>query len=143
VSVSRNGLKQGATPMSRDPIVAQAIAASDAEVAAILAGDIDLFAESIAEDAVVNSPLNRINRRDDTLAVFRKGFIRYDSFDRRIEYAGRLGEFVLVMGDEILSPKDGAPNAGKIVHRRFTDIWRNEAGTWRLAARQATITKIE
>jgi hypothetical protein len=123
--------------------VAAAVAASDAEVTAILAEDTGAFGDSLASDVVVNSPRGTINRRDDTLAAFDGGFIRYSSFDRRIEYAGRLGEFVVIMGNEILAPKDKAPNAGKIVHRRFTDIWRNELGVWRLALRQATVTKIE
>ncbi len=77
------------------------------------------------------------------MAAFSRGFIRYHSFDRRIEYAGRLGELVVIMGNEILAPKGKAPNAGKIVHRRFTDIWRNEQGVWRLALRQATVARVE
>jgi len=126
-----------------DPAVAEAVAASNAEIAAILAEDLEAFGDSLAYDVIVNSPLGTINRRDDTLAAFGRGFIRYDSFDRRIEYAGKLGELVVIMGHEILAPKGKAPNAGKIVHRRFTDIWRNEQGAWRLALRQATVAKVE
>jgi hypothetical protein len=126
-----------------DSAVAEAVAASNAEVAAILAEDLEAFGDSLANDVVVNSPLGTINRRDDTLAAFGRGFIRYKSFDRRIEYAGKLCDLVVIMGNEILAPKGNAPNAGKIVYRRFTDIWRNEQGVWRLALRQATIAKIE
>jgi hypothetical protein len=126
-----------------DPAVAEAVAASDAEIAAILAEDLNAFGDSLADDVIVNSPLGTINHRDDTLAAFGRGFIRYNSFDRRIEYAGKLGELVVIMGVEILAPKGNAPNAGKIVHRRFTDIWRNEQRAWRLALRQATVTRIE
>jgi hypothetical protein len=126
-----------------DPAVAEAVAASNAEIAAILAEDLKVFGDSLADDVIVNSPLGTINRRDDTLAAFGRGFIRYNSFDRRIEYAGKLGELVVIMGNEILAPKGKAPNAGKIVHRRFTDIWRNEQGAWRLALRQATVAKVE
>jgi hypothetical protein len=126
-----------------DPAVAEALAASDGEIAAILAEDLEAFGDSLAADVIVNSPLGTINRRDDTLAAFGRGFIRYKSFDRRIEYAGKLGELVVTMGNEILAPKGNAPNAGKVVHRRFTDIWRNEQGAWRLALRQATVTRIE
>jgi hypothetical protein len=126
-----------------DAAVAEAVAASSAEVAAILAEDPNAFGDSLASDVIVNSPLGTINRRDDTLTAFRAGFIRYSSFDRRIEYAGKLGELVVIMGKEILSPKGKAPNAGKIVHRRFTDIWRNENSVWRLVLRQATVTKVE
>jgi hypothetical protein len=46
------------------------------------------------------------------------------------------------MRNEILAPKGRAPHTGKIVHRRFTDIWRNEHGLWRLALRQATVTRV-
>jgi|SRR5579859_365543 len=126
-----------------DLAVAEAIAASNAEVAAILAEDLRAFVNSLAADVVVNSPLGTINRRDDTLAAFGRGFIRYSSFDRRIEYAGKLGELVVIMGNEILAPKGNAPYAGKIVHRRFTDVWRNEQDAWRLALRQATVAKVE
>jgi hypothetical protein len=125
-----------------DPAVAEAFAASNAEVAAILAEDLTGFGHSLAADLIVNSPLGTINRRDDTLAAFGRGLIRYSSFERQIEYAGKLGEFVVMMGNEILAPKGNAPNAGKIVHRRFTDIWRNEAGVWRLVLRQATVAKV-
>jgi len=123
--------------------LAAAIAASQAEVAAILAEDTAAFGDSLASDLIVNSPLGTINRRADTLAAFAGGFIRYDAFDRRVEYAGKLGEFVVIMGEEVLTPKGGAPNAGRIVHRRFTDIWRKERDVWRLALRQATIAKVE
>jgi hypothetical protein len=126
-----------------DLAVAEAIAASNAEVAAILAEDLRAFGNSLAADVIVNSPLGTINRRDDTLAAFGRGFIRYSSFDRRIEYAGKLGELVVIMGNEILAPKGDAPYAGKIVHRRFTDVWRNEQDAWRLALRQATVAKVE
>jgi hypothetical protein len=126
-----------------DPSVASAIAASSAEVAAILAEDIGAFGDSLASDVIVNSPVGTINRRADTLAAFARGLIRYSSFDRRIEYAGRLGEFSVIMGTEILAPKGNAPNTGRIVHRRFTDVWRSEDGVWRLVLRQATIAKVE
>jgi ketosteroid isomerase-like protein len=123
--------------------LAEAIAASQAEVAAILAEDAAAFADSLASDLIVNSPLGTINRRADTLAAFAGGFIRYDAFDRRVEYAGQLGELVVIMGQEVLVPKGRALNAGKTVHRRFTDVWRKERNVWRLALRQSTIAKVE
>ena len=126
-----------------DPALAGAMAASRAQVAATLVDDLRAFGDSLAADVIVNSPLGTINRRDDTLAAFRAGFIGYSSFDRRIEYAGKLGELVVIMGVEILAPKGKALHAGKIVTRRFTDIWRSEQGVWRLALRQATIAKVE
>ena len=32
-------------------------------------------------------------------------------------------------------PKGKAPNAGKTVRRRFTDVWGREGGTWKLKLR--------
>lgn len=126
-----------------DRDLAEALAASKAEVAAILAEDTGAFVDSLAADLVVNSPLGAINRRADTVAAFAGGFIRYSAFDRRVEYLGKLGELVVIMGQEILAPKGKAPAAGKVVHRRFTDVWRKEQDVWRLALRQATIVKVE
>ena len=40
-----------------DSAVAEAVAASNAEVAAILAEDLEAFGDSLANDVVVNSPL--------------------------------------------------------------------------------------
>ncbi|HEY1891819.1 MAG TPA: nuclear transport factor 2 family protein [Steroidobacteraceae bacterium] len=125
-----------------DRDLTEALAASKAEVAAILAEDSGAFGDSLASDLIVNSPLGTINRRADTLAAFSAGFIRYSAFDRRMEYVGKLGEFVVIMGQEVLTPKGKAPNAGKTVYRRFTDIWRREQDVWRLALRQAAIAKV-
>lgn len=84
-----------------DRDLAGAIAASKAEVAAILAEDSGAFGDSLASDLIVNSPLGTINRRADTLAAFAGGFIRYSAFDRRVEYLGKLSEFVVIMRQEV------------------------------------------
>jgi hypothetical protein len=56
-----------------DPALAEAVAASTAEIAAILAEDLGAFGDSLAADVIVNSPLGTINRRGDTLAAFEHG----------------------------------------------------------------------
>lgn len=45
---------------------------------------------------------------------------------------------VVLMGEEIVVPRDGSPRQAE-VHRRFTDLWKQVDGRWRLTARQATI----
>ena len=42
------------------------------------------------------------------------------------------------MGAETVKPKAG-PSAGQLIQRRFTNVWRKEAGTWRLYARHANV----
>jgi hypothetical protein len=132
-----------AAPWGNDPAVVSAISASRAQVAAILASDYEAFAASIAPDCVVHAPLNRINDRAATLGAFRAGALTDSAFERRLEYAGRLGALIVTMGEEVIAPEGKALHAGRIVHRRFTDIWRNDQGTWRLVLRQATIIKVE
>ena len=46
-----------------DPAVAEALAASNAEVAAILAEDLKAFSDSLAADVIVNSPLDHQSPR--------------------------------------------------------------------------------
>ena len=47
------------------------------------------------------------------------------------------------MGLETLTPLSDAPSAGlaagRVTRRRFTNIWKNEGGTWRLYARHANV----
>jgi hypothetical protein len=43
------------------------------------------------------------------------------------------------MGGETIQPIGNAPQAGQTVQRRFTHVWKNEEGVWRLVARHANI----
>jgi hypothetical protein len=47
------------------------------------------------------------------------------------------------MGLETVTPITDAPSAGlmagRVVTRRFTNIWKNEGGTWRLFVRHANV----
>ena len=129
--------------MSDDPDIAAAVEADNRSVEAILAHDAEAFIALLSDDLVVNNPMNKIGRRADTVAAYRGGVINYAAFDRSVEYAGKLGDAVAMMGEETFTPNPGAPNAGKTVRRRFTDIWRKENGAWKLALRQATIISVE
>jgi ketosteroid isomerase-like protein len=97
------------------------------------------FAALLAKDLVVNNPQNSISIRGATGRRNTSGLISYSSYVRSVEYAGMLGEMVLLMGDERVVPKGDSPMAGKEVRRRFTDVWKMEGGQWVLTARQATI----
>ncbi len=127
-----------------------AAAAKDAEIAAVLeavnridnaliADDRAAFARLLAPDLVVNNPQNSISIPGATAHRDAAGLISYSRYVRSIEYAGKLGDMVLLMGDEMVVPKGSAPMAGKEVRRRFTDVWKIASGHWVLVARQATI----
>jgi ketosteroid isomerase-like protein len=68
----------------------------------------------------------------------------YESVETTIEALEARGDHVVLMGEEVVRPRDAAANAGKTVRRRFTDVWRREPdGTWLLTIRQATITSVD
>ena len=101
----------------------------------------DLF----APDVVVHSPINRVVQRDDIVARFRNGQIAAepDTATVRLEFVGVRGDSVVIMAEESFRPGPKAPNAGKLIRRRATDIWKQYGGAWKLAIRQATITAVE
>jgi ketosteroid isomerase-like protein len=103
---------------------------------AFLARDLERLRRLWSEDLAVNSPLNRINKRAQLLELLERGVIAHISFEQHIELITRHGEVVVVMGYDVVQNKPDEPPAT----RRFTDVWREEqAGSWRLIARQATI----
>jgi len=110
---------------------------------AILADDVDFFARCFASDCLIHAPHNKVVEAKDSISLFRAGLIAYSSFERRTERAAKMGDYVVTMGEETMVPKGKAPNAGKTVRRRFTDVWGREGGTWKLKLRQATIIAVE
>lgn len=97
--------------------------------------DRQTFSALLAPDLVVNNPQNEISRRGGTAQRSQAGLISYSAYSRSIEHAGKLGDMVLLMGDEQVTPK----NSSTPIRRCFTDVWRKAANGWVLAARQATV----
>lgn len=122
-----------------DPRIAGALTAVDAIDRAAVAGDHAAFAALLADDLAVNNPQNGVSVRGATARRSAAGRIGYARYDRIIDYAGLRSGMVLLMGEEIVRPigEGGAP--AREVHRRFTDLWKQVDGGWRLTARQATI----
>ncbi len=93
-----------------------------------------------SEHFVVNAPANRV--APDRRAVFdliRQGMIHYSSFEATIEHIRVDGDLAIVMGAETVRPIGKSPLAGQTVKRRFTHLWRKDAGSWRLIARHANV----
>ncbi len=122
-------------------LAAEAVAARRKLDEAFAAQDIDAVSGLCAKDLVVNTPANRVARREQILAFFAEGRMNYESADVTIEALDAREDNVVIMGEEVVQPRETAANAGKTVSRRFTDVWRRESdGKWRLTIRQATIT---
>lgn len=109
-----------------------------AHAEAIFKGDRAALERLLPDDHTVNHPTNRIVREKAALlALIDEGVIRYTRFERRPEQLLFYPDLVVVMGDETVVPAEGAPNAGTVLRRRYTNAWRLHEGQWRLAFRHA------
>jgi hypothetical protein len=128
---------------SKDPRVVAALEAQIRLGEAMHRLDIPAVELLTAADMVVHAPINTVVDRDNMLARLRSGKIGYEHAERKIDFAEPRGDWVVIMGEEIVRPVGDAPHAGKTIRRRFTDIWKDTDGSWKLAVRQATIISVE
>ena len=108
-----------------------------AQVDALLRNDIAGMKRNWAPDYVVNNPRNEVI--EASKGRIQSGTRTYSSFIREIERVLIHGNTVIVMGQETVVPSGAAPDAGKTIIRRFTNIWMKRDGKWLLTARQATV----
>jgi ketosteroid isomerase-like protein len=92
---------------------------------------------------VINSPGNKVETFQEILAKMKRGGTDRESFERIIERITFADNVAIVMGNETIKPSGQAPDAGKIVKRRYTDIWMKKSGSWKLIGRQSTIYSVE
>ena len=132
-------------PSASDPRVVAALAAQKRLGHVMQALDIAGIETLMAPDLLVNAPTNKVANRENVIARLKANQISYEpgTTERTVDFAGVRGDVVVIMGEEVTHPNKNAPYAGKIEHRRFTDVWKQFDGVWKLWIRQATITKIE
>ena len=82
-----------------------------------------LFTRFWSPAMIVNTPANRVGTVEGTKMALRTGQLNYLSFERRIEKITFNGDLAIVMGEEMIKPQGQQMNAGKVVTRRFTNIW--------------------
>ena len=107
------------------------------QVDALLRNDIAAMKRNWATDYVVNNPRNEVV--EASKGRIASGTRTYSSFIREVERVLIHGNTVIVMGQEIVVPSGTAPDAGKTIIRRFTNIWMKRDGKWLMTARQATV----
>jgi ketosteroid isomerase-like protein len=121
------------------------LALDDQEREATLRRDVETLKRLWSDRFTVNAPNNEvvIGRQAVFDTFVHSGIINFSSYARQIEHTEFDGGFAFIMGLETLVPKSDAPSAGLVagqaVKRRFTNIWKKEAGTWRLFARHANV----
>jgi ketosteroid isomerase-like protein len=133
------GRVASAQEVSAEPGLEQEIRSLDlAHAEAIFNGDAKALDVLMDDDVTVNHPTNRIvKEKQQLLALIRQGVIRYTAFDRHPEAFLFFKDMVVVMGRETVVPAPGAPNAGKTLQRRYTNVWMRRDGQWRLTVRHA------
>ena len=116
-----------------------------------VAGDARSFGALISEDFVASDPTNTIRHRDELVTLVSNGRLQYESIETSIDYAQQIGDdLVVIMGTESTVqsavPADHDFEAVALSHklkRRFTNVYRNEQGEWRLLIKQSTIIAVE
>jgi ketosteroid isomerase-like protein len=110
----------------------------DQEHVAILKQDQPALERLFSDQVVVNAPSNQVAIGKRAVLALIQAAPR-SSFEHNVEFIRVDGDIAIIMGAETLQPIGDAPRAGQTVQRRFTNIWRKEAGTWRLLARHSNV----
>ena len=109
-----------------------------AHARAILQSDAVALDSLMADEVTVNHPTNRIvKEKQELLGLMKQGVIRYTAFERSPETFLFFKDVVVVMGNEVVVPARGAPNAGRKLRRRYTNFWMKTDGKWQLTVRHA------
>jgi len=110
----------------------------ETERSLVTTGDAEKLFKLWSDDYVVNNPGNMILTAAQIKDAVRGGGIRSVSYIKHIEKITFIKDIAIVMGSEIVEPKDKFDNGGKSITRRYTNVWIKNDTTWQLAARQAT-----
>ncbi|MES2881964.1 MAG: nuclear transport factor 2 family protein [Bacteroidota bacterium] len=129
---------------AQDVREAEIIRLENVERNAVMKGDSNLLFNTLwSPKMVINTPANRVGTVEGTRMQLRTGKLNYLSFERTIEKITFNDNLAIVMGEEKIKPHGDQDNAGKLVTRRFTNIWKYKRKKWTIIGRQATIIKIE
>lgn len=111
---------------------------------------LSVFKRDVAEIEALRDPAFAANTPDNSVTIgsqrgierVRAGALDYARFDRSIEHIEVDGDVAVAMGSEVVQPKSG-PQAGQVLHRRYTNVWLKKNGNWRLRFRHANLTPDE
>ena len=133
-----------AEPWANDKTVQEVLALRQRGIAAMTTVGVSAESERYSSTFVANTPGDVVVTGEQMLQQFARGTVGYQSVEQHLDYAGSHGpDIVVLMGEEVVVPGPGSPNAGKRIHRRFTDVFRKENGEWRYDLRHANVISIE
>jgi ketosteroid isomerase-like protein len=92
------------------------------------------------EDFVVTNPFGQFINKQKVIERVKGNIIKYSSYERKFDYFKFYGNTAIVIGSEIVIPTQDAnrSDAGKIVNRRFTEVWMKRGLEWKKVVRHAS-----
>lgn len=105
---------------------------------AALTGDAATLTQLFAADLRIINPAGAIGTREELLKILAGPAHPYASAKYTTELVRDLGEVVVTVGMEEVVPAQG-PQAGQVVQRRVTQVWKREHGHWVLTLRHAMV----
>jgi hypothetical protein len=111
---------------------------------------LSVLERNVAEVEALRDPAFAANTPDNSVTIgsqrgierVRAGALDYERFDRSIEHIEVDGDVAVAMGAEVVQSRSG-PQAGRVLHRRYTNVWLRKNGKWRLRFRHANLTPDE
>jgi Domain of unknown function (DUF4440) len=138
------GTASAANPWDSDPAVQAVLELRRQGIAAMTSVGASAESERYSSTFVANTPGNLVVTGQQMLERFARGTLSYAAVEQRLDYAASHGpDLVVLMGEEIVVPGPNAADAGKRIHRRFTDVFRKENGEWRHDLRHANVISVE
>jgi uncharacterized protein (TIGR02246 family) len=125
-------------PRSADQGEKQIAAIEQQDADALVRGDTAALERIWAPDLVITASNNSIRTGAEVLGFVKSGQMKLTKLDRRVERIVVHGAVAVAMGEETFVPAAG-DGAGKTLSRRYTDVYLEQDGRWRLIARQATL----
>lgn len=125
-------------PVSVSQIEKEIRAIDQQEADALLRGDTSALERLWAKDLLITASNNTIRTGAEALGFVKSGKMKLTKLERRIERVAVHGQVAVAMGTETVVPA-GGKGAGKTLNRRYTNVYAQQDGQWRLIARQATL----
>jgi ketosteroid isomerase-like protein len=110
----------------------------DYETQIVLKQDTSAMRQFYPDDIVVTNPYNQVIGKREILNRVKSNFIKYSSYEKAVDYFHlENDDLLVVIGNETIVPAVDAnrDDRGKIVKRRFTEIWVKRNGEWKQICR--------
>lgn len=109
------------------------------EVELVLRSDIAAMERFYADDIILTNPFNQVIDKPTIIKRVKANIIKYTSMTKTVEHVRRFGDIVVTMGLETAKVTSDAnrADAGKLTHRRFTEVWTLRGSSWKKIVRHA------